>query len=502
MTTDRDGGGGSTIAKNVGSLLASQAAVWAFGAVSVIIVPRHLGAERVGQLNLASAIWGIGGVVVGFGSGQLLTREMARDSELGSRLLGRILPIQLVLAALVSVVVAGYALLVGTDTTGAALLAVVGVMVLSTEIGASLVSALYGRERMAGPSAMAVVARALGSLLTIGAVVADGGVVLVAAAGAVAAIVHLSSLGFLTNRESSVHLTFPRDGHRGVVAAAFPFLLQAGALVVYHNIDVITIAALVDDAAVGWYGAADRLFGTMLFIPVAVSTALYPAMSRRWVDDPDGVVELVRSAVVLLVMVVIPISAGVMVLGDRFAVLLFGDGFAKSGDVLQVYGVVLLPVAMTIVLGGYSMVIGRQRLWTTVLLVSAAVTVPLDLVLVPWARDTLDNAAVAGAIGYVFTEIGAVVVGATILIPHLFDRSMVVRLLKAAGAAAGMGVVTYALRDQLLVIPVLASVVTYPVLILLLRAVDFDELASLGGPARHLARFAPRRADDQTDGNS
>lgn len=494
------------------SLVGSQAISWIFAAITITVVPRYLGDVGVGQIAVAASVWSIASIILSFGSGSLLTRETARDVTAGNELLARVMPMHVLALFVVAPVVALYAYVSGFDSTEVRVLVVVGAMSFAYALTEALIATLQGRGRIAIGALVHVVARGLAAVATVLVVLfVDQNVELIAAAGALGGLVALIGATVVVVRDPHLKLGLERRGYADVLKACWGFLILGGMATLYREIDVITIAALADEAAVGWYAQTDRLFGTMLIIPASLGAALLPVLSRRWVEDEEATLDIVRRSASTMLILVLPVAAGCIALGDEIAVTLFGNDFERSGLVLKVYAVVLLPVSFTILLGTMCIVMGRERLWSLVMLAMAIATIPLDLVLVPWADRVLDNAAVAGAIAFVITETGALVFGARRVVPGIIQRASLGPIAKATVAAAVMGVAAWFLRTQPLVVPVAVGGVLYPTLVLATGALTLGEVSKLGGPFERLARFqrgsadssvgAPQQADEPEEGH-
>ena len=60
------------------------------------------------------------------------------------------------------------------------------------------------------------------------------------------------------------------------------------------RIDVVILGRLAGDASVGWYGAATRLSEAVNVIPIVLTTATFPVLSRLHVSATDAFQSTVR----------------------------------------------------------------------------------------------------------------------------------------------------------------------------------------------------------------
>lgn len=488
------------VARNILSVAASQAATWAFSAVAIVIVPRALGPTAVGQLGFSMAVWSIASMVITFGSSPLITREVAQDPAAGSRVISNVFPMKGIAWIGVSLVVFGYTVVGNVEGTLLTLLAIHGVHALVNQTNETFRSSIIGRERLGLTSTVSIIERAIVAAATIGVVLLDQGVEVVAIAGLAGLVVTMPILGVSAVRDPEIHIRPTLSEAGSVLHRALPLMFLSGALLLYREVDIITLKALADDTAVGLYAATDRLFGAMVMVPSAISFALFPTMSRRYATDPDGVLDTMRRITALLGLVTIPIAVGALMLGPELAVAILGDDFARSGGVMQIYGIVLIPVAWTVVIGMLCTISQQERTWTIVLLVSAAATVPLDLVLVPWTENQYDNAALAGALAFLVTETGAVIFGFRRILPGAINRHTGATLIRT-GLAAGLMAGALVLLDGLpLIVTIIGGGIVYGVGVLVFGALRLGELATLGGPFERFARFQAAPTDLNSEG--
>ena len=194
-----------------------------------------------------------------------------------------------------------------------------------------------------------------------------------------------------------------------------PFLGVALALALYRQVDVLVIAEVAGEHDPGWYSAADTLFGSLLFPTTIILASIFPtALGRLHEHDPPEMRRLVTKTFSLLILVSVPVGLGAAVVGtDRPATLWAGvlgdrrpDDDLRAGDDPHIRN----DVPRDCEYGPGSPTVRRS-----LLLVSAALTIPLDIVLIPWAADRYDNGAIGGALAFVVTETLQFVVGLAVI---------------------------------------------------------------------------------------
>jgi O-antigen/teichoic acid export membrane protein len=460
---------------NMSALLASQAVTWTLSTIVTVIVPRRVGPEAIGGYRIATSIWAVLSVVIAFGTPTLITLEVAREQRSGRVELGPPLVIRMVAYVLSWIPLLVFLFAVGYPTEVLTLCFIVGAGTLVTTLGDVPRAALSGLERLDLAAAGDVALKLAGTILTVAVVIVTDDIRVIACVSVVSSLVYLGVVYRALRKLVRITLDWSLRSARAAVKRAAPFFLIAVTRVVYNQADVVIMSFLVTRDEIGWYGTADSLFGTFLFVPGILMTSLFPVLARTHAEDPNAVKVLLQRSFNGLTLLAVPVGLGVVIIADQLSSLLFGPRFDGTGPVLAVYGVVLIFTFLSILLGYYAVAVGRQRFWNVVMLVAIPMTVVLDLIFVPWTHDRFDNGAIGGALAYVVTESMMVAVGIWRLAPNLASRKTLERAVKSLLAGAVMVAVCWPLRDQFIAVTVLVGAVVFVTVFLLLRPLDDDE---------------------------
>lgn len=476
----QDGHDRATIGKNVFHLLSSQTITWALALILAVTQPRLLGPDAQGQLRLAFSLWTIAGVVIALGTGLYLTLEVARRREDGLALIGPVLAIRAVGFLVASCVMAAYLVMTQADSEFVLILGLYGLVVLFGGAAEVFAAAFVGIERMGVLAVSSIVSRVIGTALAVAVLLAGGDASSVVLIAAGANLIGLLILGHAFRSIATVRFRGAISKVRPILRGSFGFLLAGAILTTYQQVDTVIMSFLVDTDALGWYGTADTLFGSLLFIPTIVMGAVFPVLGRLHTNDPAAIAPLVKRTGAMLLLVTVPIGLGTAAVAGPVAPLLYGDDFRETGPVLAVLGPVIILTAGNVLFGTIALSTGRQRLWNLFMAGAILVTVPIDLVLVPWTDERYSNGAIGGALAYLVTESLLVVAGLVMVAPYLADRAFVWRAARIGIAGALMFAVAWPLRDELLLIPVLAACVVYALALVVLRVPDADDRRRVG----------------------
>ena len=474
---------GRTIAKNAGVLMSSQLISWGLSFLLAIFLPRYLGPQGIGQILLANSLWAIVAVIAGFGTETFITKEIARSPGRLNELLGTTLALRALIFMLGALAMAVYVQLAGYPAQTVSIILIIGISSLVGQLSGTYDAALKGLERMEYTALAAVVFNAFLSFLQIGLLLFGYGVVPVAAAGIIANFAMLAIEYSFLRKLYSIKLSVRWGLILSVIQASLPYCMVSIGIVLYHQFDAVVISLLADEKVIGWYGAAARLYGTLLFIPNVIGTALFPALSRAHSESPSAVNKLAQKSLSLFVMLGVPVGLGMAIIANQLVVLLFGAAFANSGPVLAVRGILLILTFVNMLLGFLLISKDRQKSWACVMLIAAIATIPLDLILIPWTVKTFANGALGGALSFVFTEVGMTMTGLALLPRGTFSRQNAEVAAKVILAGVVMAAVTWIVRDIFILIPIAVGAVTYVGMVAILRAVpkeDWDFFLDIG----------------------
>jgi O-antigen/teichoic acid export membrane protein len=192
----------------------------------------------------------------------------------------------------------------------------------------------------------------------------------------------------------------------------------------------------------------------------------------------------------------VPIGLGLLVISKPLIHLLYGADFAPSGHILGLLGIVLIFTYLNTFLSQLLISADRTGRWNVVMLCAVLLTIPLDLVLVPWTQATFQNGALGGVTAFLFTE-AIMVCGAVLLLPKGTLQWSNVRT-AALSLVAGllMLAASWWWRESMMILSVVVGAAVYVGAVLLLRVVPRQDLLMLrDGFAQVLGRL--RRDEKQ-----
>ncbi len=438
--------------------LADRALFWAF-MVDVFDIDQG---KRMCDYAFAANLLAYFAVVVDFGLGTLVTRDVARDAAGLQRIFRTALALRMRLLAVSMPVMVGIALIYwATGTIDGRALLTTGVLALGLPLAAvnQAYAAVYDAWERIDRRALVVAGT---SALTVGlglVLLAAGlGVVGIALAGLISSGVTLIALGrpvgFGLLRQS---VGTQRDDLRQLVRHALPLMLNSLLATAFIQIDILILQALQGTAVVGHYNAAYKFLNAMNVLPAAVVLAAFPLMARAAGNPAELARWFTRAWRVL-----VTAAAGLVVLFFIFAEpwidTLLGPEFLPETAIALAILIWFLPLSYLNGTLQYVVIASdRQAKLTPAFLVATLVNLGMNLALVPiWGFA----AAAATTIGSEVVLLAGL--GWILRKDRLLRRVLepAARPVLAAGAAAAVALL---LRDLVWIVAALAAMATYVV---------------------------------------
>lgn len=461
---------------NVASLAASQVITWTFALLWTFIVPRLIGPEEMGLLVIATSVTSVAAVVLGVTTRDFLVRQMVSDLPHASMLLVAALLTRVAVVPLVFLVGVAYVWFADLGGAGMAVICILAgatAFTMLTEPGLAVFQATERMQYMAYTDVVNKTLQTLGGVL-----LAYAGFGVVAIAGlnfVVAGLALLLALRW-------VHRLIGLRAHPAPVAplvrAAGPYWLVAVFFVAYLWADGLLLGILVPTEVVGWYGAATRLFTTLMFIAAVIAAASLPRLITAHASAPERMFAVAREPFEWVIIIGLPLGVGLACVADDLVPILYGPDYVGATPALAILALGIPLMYMNIMVNQLFIAGGRPKVMATVLAAAAAVNISLNLVLIPLTQERLGNGAVGAAASLLLTEVVQVVIGMALIGRRLLIRSTLQRIVTAWIASAGMAAAVILASPTPLLMQVLVGIAVFAALAVLLHLPTPAELAA------------------------
>lgn len=371
------------VAQNTGWLIGERV-LRLVGALGVTVwLVRYLGPADFGLLSYAISVGMIVEVIAGLGFAVLVVRDLVASPEDEVDLLGTALVLRFMAGLVFGGAAVAFVWFIDGDPRAVAVVAVVVSVVPLRALGtfdqafqARMQSRLSVTARL---SAFGIATLTKVVLLIVGAplIAFAVAVALEAVAAAIAFVVLYTRSGGAPRR---LRLQWWRA--RSLLREAWPLALASGAAMVALRIDQVMLRQMTSDTELGVYAAAARLSEVWYFVPVALATALFPALvgSR---DDDETHDRRLQGALDIAAWGAIAIALFVTVFGGVIINLIYGARFEDAAGILRMQ-VWAGPFVFLGVISGRSLLArGFQRFEAARYIIGAPLNVGLNLVLIP-----------------------------------------------------------------------------------------------------------------------
>lgn len=370
------------IFENTGFLLAGKAGTKLISLIIVIYIARYLGEAGYGKYTFVFAFVSFFTLISEMGTHHILVREISRSQEIAKKLLGNAILISIVLS-LIALFLAIFTINImnySEETEKLVLIASVGLFFgLFSNYGIMYEVNL----NMKYPVFFGLLSRLFLLVSVILLISYDMGI-----AWIVVLTVFSDALPNLLMMISSRNVILPEFRYdinlcKFILKESLPLAMATLFIVVYYRIDVVMLSMLKGDADVGIYSAAYRLTDALTFIPATIMVSLFPLMSRYHKESKDKLIFSYLKSFKFLFIIALPLAVGVTLISDKIIIMMYGDQFENSIQLLQILiwstAIVFINYPLTQLLISTN----KQKIFATSTAICAVLNVILNLILIP-----------------------------------------------------------------------------------------------------------------------
>jgi O-antigen/teichoic acid export membrane protein len=469
-----------SLVNHVAVLLSSQLITSLLGFLTVVLLPVYLGDAGLGQLAFALSICTVLGAIVVAGTNLYIVREVAANRSRSSQLIAAGLVMRAPVWAVLVVVVWIYISVRGTSHQAMVVLGVLFAVTLFNVLNGVLASALQGLEEMRWRSVSAVATSVIVLLTGLPLLLLTHSPVWFCVALLAGAVAGLAVNAFYFVRKR-LPLALPsRADYRELAIGAMPFLALALSQGLYSQIDTIFMGLMTSDAAVGWFAAAARLSTTVLLVPVVMTSALLPVLTRLGAGQRAAAAQASRRALQAVLVLAMPLAAGLSAVGQPlFAFLHYPETFSRSIPILIVLSASWVVTAVVMVLACAVVATGRQRSWAIASGAMLFLFGALNLGLIPLATRLWSNGGIGAAIANLVGELAFAVVALAIAQERFLHWRDAVYFARIALATLGMVVLVRVAGGLSLPLLIVVGAVAYCLLSVALRTLTVRDVRSV-----------------------
>lgn len=164
---------------------------------------------------------------------------------------------------------------------------------------------------------------------------------------------------------------------------SWPLIFSAIVVSIYMRIDQIMIKEMLGEYEIGIYSAAVRLSESIYFIPVLITASLFPAILNSKKHSEELYKQRLQRLYAVMVWMAIAIALPMTMLGDWLVLLLFGQSYQESGQILIIHVWSAVFVFLGVSFGSFLLAENLAKIDFQRTFVGAVCNVLLNLWLIP-----------------------------------------------------------------------------------------------------------------------
>lgn len=324
--------------KNTSWLLGEKVLRLTVGIFVGIWVARYLGPERFGLFSYAQSFVGLFSAIATLGLDGIVIRELVKDENQRDQLLGTAFILKLIGAVLVLFLLAISMLFQSNDIQT---IVMIFLIASATVLQSFNVIDFYFQSKVL--SKFVVYSNLFSILLSsvIKVVLISYEAPLIAFAYVVLfdSIILASGLVFFyfKSKFSISTWNFSLNLAKSLLKDSWPLILSGLVISIYMKIDQVMVKEMLGADAVGQYAAATRLSEAWYFIPMVISSSLFPAILNARKISKELYYSRFQKLYDLMAWIAIAIAIPMTFLSERLVLLLYGTQYNDAGGVLMLH---------------------------------------------------------------------------------------------------------------------------------------------------------------------
>ena len=303
-----------------------------------IWVARYLGPEQFGLFSYVLAFTAIFGGIAKLGLDGIMVRELANHPEKRNTYLGTAFWLKILGALIVMALMAAIVPFTSNDATTNLFIFIIaaGLVFQSFEV----VEFYFQSQVLAKiVSICKVIQLALSSIIKIYLVLTEAKLfwfILVTAFDALSLAVSYF-IAYQLRKNPAFYKHFDLSIAKRLLKDSWPLILSAIVVMIYMRIDQIMIKEMLGEYEVGIYSAAVRLSEAFYFIPMLITTSLFPAILNAKKISEKLYYDRLQNLFTFMVLIALAVAIPTTFLADWVIDLLYGSAYQGAGSVLMIH---------------------------------------------------------------------------------------------------------------------------------------------------------------------
>ena len=359
-----------------------------------VYVARYLGPERFGLLSYAGSFVGLFTALATLGLDGILVRELVKTPERRDELLGTAFWLKAGGAILMWIGIAAAVPFTHNETQTNILIIIIAFAVIFQAF--NVIDFNYQAEVKSKYVVYAqIVSLVISSITKLVFVWIAAPLVWFACVFLLDAVVRAVGLTamYLQNTGKVWHWKWRWQTAKVLLRDSWPLILSGMVISIYMKIDQVMIKEMLGAEQVGHYAAAVRLSEAWYFVPMAITSSVFPAIINAKKQSEELYYQRLQQLYDLMVWLAVAIALPTTFLAPWVIRVLYGDAFLPTAGVLSIHIWAGVFVFLGFVNGRWIIAENLQYIATIRSTAGAMVNVALNIVLIP--KYGINGAAIA-----------------------------------------------------------------------------------------------------------
>ena len=349
-----------------------------------IYVARYLGPERFGLLSYAGSFVGLFTALATLGLDGIMVRELVKTPEGRDELLGTAFWLKAGGAILMWIGITAAIPFTHNDTQTNILIIIIAFAVIFQVV--NVIDFNYQAEVKSKYVVHAqLVQLAISSVAKLAFVAIKASLVWFACVFLLDAVVLAVALlaVYLKNTGKVWYWKWRWETAKELLRDSWPLILSGMVISIYMKIDQVMIKEMLDAEQVGHYAAAVRLSEAWYFVPMAITSSVFPAIINAKKQSEELYYQRLQKLYNLMVWLAVAIALPTTFLAPWVIRVLYGDAFSPAAGVLSIHVWAGVFVFLGVANGRWIIAENLQYIATIRSTAGAIVNVALNIVLIP-----------------------------------------------------------------------------------------------------------------------
>ena len=369
-----------TIISNIATLFTGSAIAQGLTAITFILTARILGPEQYGQYTASMTLAIFCSIVFSLGLNLWLLQEGGRRSSQIGNLIGSVLFIKILLGLVYLMLMIVLASLINNSSLPANLVRLSALIVWLHNLFVTSLTAFKAVLRNKTTAVLETVLATVILFFTLILIASNVG----KAANYMqmrAIILFFSFLVALLLVKVLLQSNSSWITAKFVLSKTPPYAASEFLAWMYMRVDVLIIAIMLDEYAVGLYAPAAGIIIALYLLPSAINFVFIPVLSKLFATNIRQGWLTAKRLIILLVIVGFSLFIAVL-FGAKYFVLLLGSSFAGSQVVLQILSIILFIHSISFGLAAILVANNQQTQRSIIQAITVAINIGLNLIVV------------------------------------------------------------------------------------------------------------------------